>query len=68
MTVVVFSDFQCAACGVFAAEVLPRLQADFMDAGIVRMAYRHYPLGGKDSVRGRRAGMRWSAGQVLEDA
>ena len=51
VTVVVFSDFQCDACGVFVADVLPQLQAEFIDSGIVRMAFRHYPLGGVHSVR-----------------
>jgi protein-disulfide isomerase len=49
--VVVFADFQCEACGTFASEVLPQLDADFIDTGIARLAFRHYPLGGNDSVR-----------------
>jgi protein-disulfide isomerase len=51
VTVVVFADFQCEACSTFASDVLPQLDADFIEKGIVRFAFRHYPLGGKDSVR-----------------
>lgn len=51
VTVVVFSDFQCEACTAFASDVLPRLEADFIETGIAKLAFRHYPLGGRDSVR-----------------
>ncbi len=51
VTVVLFGDFQCAACGAFARDVLPRLDAEFIDAGRVRYAYRHLPTVGRESLR-----------------
>ena len=51
LTMVLFGDFQCADCGAFARDVLPRLNADFIDAGRARYAYRHLPTMGRESLR-----------------
>jgi protein-disulfide isomerase len=42
--IVVFSDFQCPYCGVFARETWPALQKEFVDTGKVLVAFRHLPL------------------------
>jgi protein-disulfide isomerase len=44
-----FSDFQCAYCGKFARDTLPRLTAAYVDTGKVRLIYRHYAILGADS-------------------
>jgi protein-disulfide isomerase len=51
VTVVVFGDFQCDDCSAFAEDVMPQLQLDFIDPGVVLLAYRHYPMLGDQSVR-----------------
>ena len=44
-----FGDFQCPHCASFAQTVLPRLERDLVNPGIVRFEYRHYPFLGKES-------------------
>lgn len=44
-----FSDFQCAYCGKFSRETLPRLTATYMDTGKVRLIYRHFAILGPAS-------------------
>jgi protein-disulfide isomerase len=51
VTVVVFGDFQCDGCTAFAEEVMPLLQDEFIDPGVVQLAFRHYPILGEQSVR-----------------
>ena len=40
---VVVSDFQCAACRDFATNVLPVVRRDYVDAGVVRLAFVNFP-------------------------
>ena len=51
VSVVVFSDFLCKDCAVLARDVLPKLEAEFIETGVARLAYRHYPLDGEDALR-----------------
>lgn len=44
-----FSDFQCAYCGQFARDMLPRLTAAYVAPGKVRLIYRHFAILGADS-------------------
>lgn len=52
-----FSDFQCPVCGRFAAEIEPRLKADYIEAGAsVRIDFKHFividgNVGGNESRR-----------------
>lgn len=39
-----FSDFQCPYCGVFARDVLPTIEREYVDTGRVVFAFRHLPL------------------------
>ena len=39
-----FSDFQCPFCGRFAGETLPVLKKSYVDAGKLRIVFRHLPL------------------------
>lgn len=49
VTVEEFSDFQCAYCGKFSRETLPRLIETYVDTGKVRWVYRHYAILGPGS-------------------
>jgi protein-disulfide isomerase len=42
--VLVFSDFQCGACGVWAGQLEPNLKSEFVETGKVRYTYYDYPL------------------------
>ena len=55
VTVVEFGDYQCPACAVFAREVQPLLKAELIDNGVVRFAYRHLPVLGRESLRAAQA-------------
>jgi protein-disulfide isomerase len=44
-------DYQCDSCAIFAEEIMPQLRDEFIDPGVVLLAYRHYPLLGEQSVR-----------------
>jgi protein-disulfide isomerase len=38
------SDFECPFCARFAVDTLPWLKKQYIDRGLVRLAYRHLPL------------------------
>ena len=40
-----YSDFQCPFCARFHAETYKALKREFVETGVVRMAYLHLPLG-----------------------
>jgi len=40
----IFNDFQCPACGNFAAQVTPFLKAELVDAGKLYLVYHDFPL------------------------
>ena len=40
----VFADFECRACRVFARNVLPEVERDLVDGGLLRLFFSHYPL------------------------
>jgi protein-disulfide isomerase len=44
VTVDVFSDFLCSHCAEFAADAEPAIIAEFVEPGIARLVYRHFPL------------------------
>jgi protein-disulfide isomerase len=44
--VLVFSDFTCPACKIFATTVEPALRTEFIESGRVRFVYYDFPLGG----------------------
>ena len=44
VALVVFSDFQCPACGQLARVTLPRVEEEYIRTGRVVLAYRHLPL------------------------
>lgn len=44
VTVEVFSDFLCSHCADFAAQAEPAIISEFVEPGIVRYVYRHFPI------------------------
>ncbi len=44
VTIVEFSDLQCLFCRQFWEDTLPQLKKDYIDKGLVKLAYRQYPL------------------------
>jgi protein-disulfide isomerase len=50
-----FSDFQCPYCRRFALETLPVVRQKYVDRGILRIAYRHFPLQAVHSLAFRAA-------------
>lgn len=39
-----FSDFRCYYCGVFATQIEPAINAEFIKPGIARLTFRHFPV------------------------
>jgi protein-disulfide isomerase len=44
VTIVIFSDFQCPACGTHATEVQATLDEQFVESGQVRFVFKNFPL------------------------
>ena len=44
LTIVEFSDFECSYCRRFHNQVLPSLQRDYIDTGLVRFIHKDLPL------------------------
>ena len=42
--VIEFADYQCPACGVFATQMKPTIQSQFIDQGQVRFTFFDYPI------------------------
>lgn len=55
VTIVRFTDFQCAECATFAREIQPLLESEFVEAGVARLILRHYPVLGYESSRAAEA-------------
>jgi protein-disulfide isomerase len=57
VTIEVWSDFQCPACGFFAKTIEPALVSEFVKPGTVRLVYRDYAFidtatGGSPNLQG----------------
>ncbi len=50
VTIEVWSDYQCPACGNFTNVVLPRLLTDFVNRGSVRIVYHDFAFLGAESI------------------
>jgi predicted DsbA family dithiol-disulfide isomerase len=44
ITMLVISDYQCAACRTWFSSTLPLLRREYVDRGTVRLVWSHYPL------------------------
>lgn len=68
-----FADFGCPFCKRHAKETLPTLQADFINTGVVRYAFRHFPLQSSEFAGSAaafaecagRQGVFWEAHRIL---
>ncbi|HUG47426.1 MAG TPA: thioredoxin domain-containing protein [Candidatus Limnocylindria bacterium] len=56
LTIEIYSDFQCPACGVLANSVKPQLVRDYVDDGQVRLVYRDFAFLGAESTAAAVAG------------
>lgn len=45
ITIVEFSDFQCAFCKRFTTQTLPQIQTNYIDTGAAKLVFRDFPLG-----------------------
>lgn len=50
LTIEIWSDFQCPACGAFARQVEPLLIDEYIKLGQVRLVYRDFAFLGQESI------------------
>lgn len=46
VTIIEYSSLTCSYCARFHADVLPRVEKNWIEAGKARLVYRHFPLDG----------------------
>lgn len=44
ITVIEYASIACSHCGHFDSEILPKIKAEFIDSGQVKLIFRDYPL------------------------
>lgn len=44
VTIIEFSDFECPFCANYFRDTLPKIRADYIETGKVKVYYRHLPL------------------------
>jgi protein-disulfide isomerase len=44
VTIVEYSDFECPFCARFYSDTLSQIEAQYIDTGVVKLAYKHFPL------------------------
>ena len=44
VTVMVFEDFACPHCAAFEADVLPQVEAEYAEPGLIRYEHRDFPI------------------------
>lgn len=49
--VLLFEDFRCPHCAEFTAQVMPRVEREFVAPGVARVAFLHFPVLGPASER-----------------
>jgi protein-disulfide isomerase len=57
VTIAIFEDFRCPACGQFDATVLPDLKRAYVDTGQARLVFFHFPVLGPASDHVARIGV-----------
>lgn len=50
VTIIEFSDFQCGYCGSFARDAGVEIEQEYIDQGLVRFGYWHFPFLGPGSL------------------
>lgn len=46
LALIVYSEFKCPFCGVFARDTMPALTEKYINTGKVQLVFRHFPLDG----------------------
>jgi protein-disulfide isomerase len=59
VTIVEYADFQCPVCKRAAADLLPQIEQEYVDQGLVKIEFRYFPFLGQES---------WDAAQAAEAA
>jgi protein-disulfide isomerase len=49
VTIVEYADFQCPVCKRAAADLLPQLEREYVDKGLVKIEFRYFPFLGQES-------------------
>ena len=44
VTIITYESFTCGHCADFHKNVYPQLKKEFIDAGLVKIEFRHFPL------------------------
>jgi len=57
VTIAIFEDFRCPACGQFDAAVLPDVKRAYVDTGQARLVFVHFPVLGPASDHVARIGV-----------
>lgn len=57
LRIIIYTDFQCGACGRLSSEVEPKLRARYVDTGEARIEVRLLAVMGEDSLRAAEAAL-----------
>ena len=44
ITIITYESLTCSHCATFHKDIYPRLKKDFIDTGLVKIEFRHFPL------------------------
>ena len=44
ITIIAYESLTCSHCASFHKEIYPNLKKDFIDTGLVKIEFRHFPL------------------------
>jgi protein-disulfide isomerase len=44
LVMIEYSDFECPSCGRFTHDILPGLRNEFVNPGLLRIVFKHFPL------------------------
>ncbi len=44
ITVIEYADFECPFCGRFYQQTLPQIERNYVDEGLVKIEFRHFPI------------------------
>lgn len=75
VTIIEYADFQCPSCRAAAAEVMPQIEREYVEAGLVNVEFRMLPVLGDESwyaavaaEAARDQGMFWEYAAALFNA
>ncbi|MGV8851585.1 MAG: DsbA family protein [Rhodoglobus sp.] len=70
-----YADYRCPFCGVLSRDILPTLVSEYVDAGLLRIEWRDFPIFGDSSVEAAIAahaagkqGMFWEFNTAVYDS